>query len=47
MESKPLSGKNWDFVHNLASKAAWTPGLRAPSRAGRYQGLATGSSCAG
>ena len=28
MESKPLSGKDWDFVHNLASKAAWTPGLR-------------------
>lgn len=27
-ESTPLSGKAWDFVHNLASEAAWTPGLR-------------------
>lgn len=27
-ESKPLSGKTWDFVHNLASEAKWTPGLR-------------------
>jgi len=27
-ESKPLSGKSWDFVHNLASEAQWTPGLR-------------------
>ena len=27
-ESKPLSGKSWDFVHNLASEAKWTPGLR-------------------
>jgi len=27
-ESKPLSGKAWDFVHNLASDAKWTPGLR-------------------
>jgi len=27
-ESKPLSGKAWDFVHNLASEAQWTPGLR-------------------
>ena len=27
-ESKPLSGKAWDFVHNLASEAKWTPGLR-------------------
>lgn len=27
-ESKPLSGKTWDFVHNLASDAKWTPGLR-------------------
>ena len=27
-ESKPLSGKAWDFVHNLASEATWTPGLR-------------------
>ena len=27
-ESKPLSGKSWDFVHNLASDAKWTPGLR-------------------
>lgn len=27
-ESKPLSGKTWDFVHDLASEAKWTPGLR-------------------
>ncbi len=27
-ESKPLSGKTWDFVHDLASEATWTPGLR-------------------
>ena len=27
-ESKPLSGKTWDFVHNVASDAKWTPGLR-------------------
>ena len=27
-ESTPLSGKAWDFVHNLASEATWTPGLR-------------------
>ena len=27
-ESKPLSGKTWDFVHNAASEAKWTPGLR-------------------
>lgn len=27
-ESKPLSGKSWDFVHNRASEAQWTPGLR-------------------
>jgi uncharacterized protein YjlB len=27
-ESTPLSGKTWDFVHNLASEATWTPGLR-------------------
>ena len=27
-QSKPLSGKRWDFVHNLASAAKWTPGLR-------------------
>jgi uncharacterized protein YjlB len=27
-ESKPSSGKRWDFVHNLASEAKWTPGLR-------------------
>jgi mannose-6-phosphate isomerase-like protein (cupin superfamily) len=27
-ESKPLSGKTWDFVHNVASEAKWTPGLR-------------------
>ena len=27
-ESKPLSGKAWDFVHNIASEAKWTPGLR-------------------
>jgi uncharacterized protein YjlB len=27
-ESKPLSGKAWDFVHNLASEAQWMPGLR-------------------
>jgi mannose-6-phosphate isomerase-like protein (cupin superfamily) len=28
MKSKPLSGKQWDFVHNLAARAKWTPGLR-------------------
>ena len=28
MKSKPLSGKDWNFVHNLASAAQWTPGLR-------------------
>lgn len=27
-DSKPLSGKSWDFVHNLATDAEWTPGLR-------------------
>jgi mannose-6-phosphate isomerase-like protein (cupin superfamily) len=27
-DSKPLSGKTWDFVHNLAAEAKWTPGLR-------------------
>lgn len=27
-QSKPLSGKKWDFVHNEANKAEWTPGLR-------------------
>lgn len=27
-QSKPLSGKQWDFVHNQASEAKWTPGLR-------------------
>lgn len=27
-ESQPLSGKTWDFVHNLAQGADWTPGLR-------------------
>ena len=27
-DSGPLSGKNWDFVHNQASEANWTPGLR-------------------
>jgi mannose-6-phosphate isomerase-like protein (cupin superfamily) len=27
-ESKPLSGKAWDFVHNRAREATWTPGLR-------------------
>ena len=27
-DSKPLSGKTWDFVHNLAVEAKWTPGLR-------------------
>jgi uncharacterized protein YjlB len=27
-QSKPLSGKQWDFVHNQASEARWTPGLR-------------------
>jgi len=24
----PTDGKAWDFVHNLASEAEWTPGLR-------------------
>jgi len=28
MKSKPPSGKDWDFVHNLASQAKRTPGLR-------------------
>jgi mannose-6-phosphate isomerase-like protein (cupin superfamily) len=28
MTSKPLSGKEWTFVHNQASEAKWTPGLR-------------------
>lgn len=23
-----MSGKTWDFVHDLASEAAWKPGLR-------------------
>lgn len=23
-----MTGKTWDFVHNLASEAKWTPGLR-------------------
>ena len=27
-QSKPLSGKAWTFVHNKASDATWTPGLR-------------------
>jgi uncharacterized protein YjlB len=27
-DSNPLSGKTWDFVHNLAAEAKWTPGLR-------------------
>jgi quercetin dioxygenase-like cupin family protein len=27
-EWKPLSGKTWDFTHNEAAKAEWTPGLR-------------------
>lgn len=27
-DSKPLSGKGWDFVHDLASQAKWAPGLR-------------------
>jgi uncharacterized protein YjlB len=27
-DSKPLSGKTWDFVHNLSADAKWTPGLR-------------------
>ncbi len=27
-ESKPLSGKSWDFVHNVAAEAKSTPGLR-------------------
>ncbi len=27
-QSKPLSGKRWNFVHNKASEAKWTPGLR-------------------
>lgn len=27
-QSKPLSGKQWNFVHNVASDATWTPGLR-------------------
>jgi uncharacterized protein YjlB len=27
-DSKPLSGKTWDFVHNPAEGAKWTPGLR-------------------
>lgn len=28
MTSKPLSGKDWNFSHNEAAKANWTPGLR-------------------
>ena len=27
-DSKPISGKTWDFVHNQATEAKWTPGLR-------------------
>ena len=27
-EWKPLSGKKWDFTHDQAEKAEWTPGLR-------------------
>jgi hypothetical protein len=27
-ESKPLSGKTWDFVQNAPSDPKWTPGLR-------------------
>ena len=27
-EGKPLSGKNWDFVLDLATQAKWTSGLR-------------------
>ena len=27
-ESKPISGKAWDFVHNQSTDAKWTPGLR-------------------
>lgn len=27
-ESKPASGKTWDFVHSVAGEASWTPGLR-------------------
>ena len=27
-DSQPISGKTWDFVHNQATEAKWTPGLR-------------------
>ena len=28
MTSKTTSGQTWNFVHNQASEATWTPGLR-------------------
>lgn len=27
-QTHSVSGKTWDFVHNLAQDATWTPGLR-------------------
>jgi uncharacterized protein YjlB len=27
-KEETMSGKTWDFVHNVASEAKWTPGLR-------------------